>query len=289
MRVSGLVDTLTVRDPQTIAVLASDPRLDRVFAPLGPVVNRWLARRLRTDFTDQGCRLPAMAAREDPVRDAAAAVIRAAFARPLGAEELAPLLRWLEGGAEPALGPVVQDLIARRFGDTGAADRASWQAAQRFHRAAQATPPERMIWAMQGGIEAIRRRLGRLVGDAPAGIHGVGIAAQNIHRGLLRMQALLREPGAVRRLSPAAATARCLPAPPRVLRQATAAGQRGAVSWRQGTLVVFALEAARRCGPDDATVFMAGSWSACPAAGWVRALFETLWVEAGAARQGAAA
>jgi hypothetical protein len=284
MRVPGLVDTLTIRDPATIAVLGADPRLDRAFAPLGPLVNRWIARRVRLDYSDRGRRLPATAARDDPVRDEAAATIRAAFATPASAEELAPLSRWLDDGRPPTLAPLVQDVIARRFGGNGTADAGSWRAARRLHRAVQATPPERFVWALQGGMEAIRRRLGGLVGEAPGGIHGVGIAAQNIHRGLVRMQALLREPGAAARLSPAAAAARCLPSPPRVLRQASAAGQGGAVAWRRGTLVVFALDAARPRAPGDATVFMAGGWSECPAAAWVRAMFETLWAEATAAR-----
>jgi hypothetical protein len=287
MRIPGVIDTLTVREPAAITALAADPRLDRVFAPVGPLINRYIAGRIRIDYAFRGARLPATSAKDDPVRDEAHARLAATLAEPAEAAELAEILDWLgQRGDDGAIGPMVQSLLARRFdaGATGSTE--SWRAARRLKRAVQATPPERLIWALQQGLYGARARLSTLVGGDRAGIHAVGIAVHNIVCGLRRMRALLAEPGATARLTPAAAAARCLPAPPRVLRQATAAGTTAEGSWRAGTIVIFDLETARGRCPTDQTVFMAGTWAACPAGAWVRNLFETLWTEAARRKDG---
>ncbi len=287
MRIPGLIDTLTVREPAAIAALAADPRLDRAFEPAGPLVNRYIAGRIRIDLAHDGKRLPATAERADPVRDEAAARLVRALADPVRMDEIADILGWLNArGDNDAIGPMVQTLLASRFGAGAVGSAESWRAARRLNRAVKATPAERLFWALQLGLHGARQRLAGLVGGDRAGIHAVGIAAHNIVAGLHRMRALLAAPGTAARLTPAAAAARCLPAPPRVLRQATAPGTTAEGSWRAGTIVVFDLERARGRCPTDSMVFMAGTWSACPAGAWVRALFEALWTDAAAHKGG---
>ncbi len=49
IRVPWLVDVLLVDDPHEIGELAAEPRLDRRFDPVGPLVNRVIAHRMRAN------------------------------------------------------------------------------------------------------------------------------------------------------------------------------------------------------------------------------------------------
>ncbi len=285
LRIPGLIDLLRVRSAAEIRMLADDPRLDRRFEATGPWLNRVVAGRLRAFFTEGGKRLPGVAARDDAVRKAAATSVERAFAAAPTTAEIAPLVAYLRG-EQPSLavGAAVQQILAERFRPEAHADADTWRAAERLDAAPRANPLRLLLWWFWGEPDRSRTRLASLVDGDGAGIHAIGVAVHNLVEGLNRMRALVRDPALVRSLSTEAAVARSLPAPPRVLRQATAAGTTAAGSFEPGTLVVMELEAARGAAPGPAVTFMAGTWSACPAGAWVEALFHQLWREATAER-----
>jgi hypothetical protein len=75
----------------------------------------------------------------------------------------------------------------------------------------------------------------------------------------------------------ATAARRCLFAPAAVLRQAASGGSINGCPFSRHTLLVLELEKVRQSANDEAMVFLAQSWSRCPADGWVPALFEGVW------------
>ena len=74
-----------------------------------------------------------------------------------------------------------------------------------------------------------------------------------------------------------ALVAAALVAPRQVLRQPVVAGICPAGPFTENTLVLLQLAKANASMPGYDTAFMAGSWSACPAQGWVPALLAAVW------------
>src|SRR5450631_4196233 len=111
--------------------------------------------------------------------------------------------------------------------------------------------------AYHGRVRRAQRLLADLVHNDRAGVHATGIAVHN----LVRSFELMRNVWAYAdvRLSTDAVVARCLVAPPTVLRQATALGATTAGDIRPGTLVAFELDAARTQNPASEVIFMMGN------------------------------
>jgi hypothetical protein len=194
-------------------------------------------------------------------------------------------VRGVDGAAPLEL--AVQQAIGRVFVANYRATPETWQAAQFLNAAARAPNPLAPIfWRLTGRLERAQQALAHAVNGVPAGVHATGVAVHTLLRSFTTMRDLLRDPGEVDRLSPDAALARCLGAPYTVMRQVS--GPAGAPDdLPPGTLALFELEAARAHDPGPEVVFLAGSWSECPASRWTPALLRAVWSRAVVAAKGA--
>jgi len=293
LRIPGLIDIRRIAARAEIAMVAADQRFDRGFTGHGPLINRLIQRRVRNILCLKGQKLPSAAARGDAGRHAAqqrlAARLDDPSSYPLWSKEaLAELGKAVRGeGTARSLGVMTQEAVGRLFAADYRADDASFRAAQVLDAAAHTRNPiAAAIWVWTGKVARAQRLLGRLVQDDAAGVHATGIAVHNLVLGFERMRAIWAAPGLRARLSPDAVLARCLVAPPSVLRQATEKGACPIGMFRPGSLVMLALEEARSATPAPEIVFMAGSWARCPAATWVPEFLRAVWAEAQADQSG---
>src|SRR5262249_19781185 len=68
VRLPGRVDLIQADARSDIRGLADDTRLDRSFAPRGPLINRILVQRIRSVLRIEGVPLPSVAPRDDAQR-----------------------------------------------------------------------------------------------------------------------------------------------------------------------------------------------------------------------------
>ena len=68
LRVPGIVDVVLVSSPAEIRALNDQPKIDRNFIPLGPLMNRFIVGRIRRWFEIMGQLLPSLTPRDDRVR-----------------------------------------------------------------------------------------------------------------------------------------------------------------------------------------------------------------------------
>ena len=76
LRIPGLVDLIQADVRSDIRGLADDTRLDRSFAPRGPLINRILVQRIRSVLRIDGMPLPSVAPRGDAQRLRAQDILR---------------------------------------------------------------------------------------------------------------------------------------------------------------------------------------------------------------------
>ncbi|MGF7213668.1 hypothetical protein GGE65_008314 [Skermanella aerolata] len=292
IRIPGLVDLRRIKEPGAIRNLAKDSRLDREFAPVGPVLNRLIVRRIRDTLQLDGKPLPTIAPRKAPGRAEAQAQLEAEMSKRL--EASAPCAQdHLDAladhalGRRPAeeLGPVVQEVLGRLFADKYRATSETWEAARLLDQAVRSfNPIRRLVWRITGRVERARRLLAEGVGGDRAALHTTGIAVHNIVSALERMRDLAAHPRAFERIDAAQAVSRCLVAPETVLRQAAGMGTTTEASFQPGTLVTFSLEEAWSRSLSSDIAFMTDGWSRCPAHAWVPALLAATWDRAGQRR-----
>jgi hypothetical protein len=128
-----------------------------------------------------------------------------------------------------------------------------------------------------GELTRAQNLLAEKVHNDRSGVHATGIAIHNLVRGFAEMRNILAAPD----WPPNdVVVARCLKAPESVLREATEGTPSSKDGVRAGTLMVFDLKSAQQRDAGPEVVFMAGSWSQCPAAAWVPALIRTVWERA---------
>lgn len=281
--VPGLVDVITVSDAATIDAIARDLRFDRRYVRSGPLLNRVILGRVRSILALDGAPLPPFA-EHGPVRPVATqratqdrldGVVASGIAGP-DITALAGFVRG-EGDAHRG-GALAQQAVGRLFDPLYRADAESWSAALVLRDAPSTfNLVKRIGWALTGRIAKSRALLAGKVGNDPTGLHGTGVAIHNLAEAFARMRALYADPVARKQDSVAAAVAASLAAPRQVLRQPTRAGVGPAGAFSANTLVLLQLEKANARAPGYDTAFMAGSWSACPAQGWVPALLAAVW------------
>jgi hypothetical protein len=138
-------------------------------------------------------------------------------------------------------------------------------------------PFKPLLWQLTGRLRRSQHLLAELVHGDLAGVHATGIAVHNLVHGFAIMREQWRDVSSRNRLSTSDVVARCLFAPPRVLRQADMSGPTVIGDIRPGTLVVFELERLRERGASPDAAFLAGSWAHCPAESWVMSLLHTVW------------
>jgi len=291
IHIPGLVDIKKIDDKAEIRVLSLDTRLDRRFESRGPLVNRFLMRRINGAMRVDGKPLPAVAPRGDAARASQQAALRhrldPANGTPLWDEAtVAALVAAVRGEAgAPQIGPSAQQAVGRLFAFNYIGDRASWQAAKDLDDAVRTRNPFRSIQLhITGRLRRARKLLTKRVDGDLAGTHATGIAVHNLVRGFETMRDLWRK--GVPRPSADEAVGRCLFAPQMVLRQATVKGGTLAGAVRPGTLLMYQLDKISAHAPGADAVFMAGTWAECPAVAFVPALLRVVWERAVASEEG---
>jgi hypothetical protein len=284
LRIPGLVDLLRTSDPSEIRRLAQDPRFDRNLAGGGALLNRIVTAKLRNILALDGLPFPAILPRGDAKRGQIQAELQARLDQAAAGASLdddsviavARAVRALPGA--PNLEEAVQQAVGRLFVPDYEATADSWAAARMLDRAAHSMNPiAAVVWRLTGQIARAQVLLGEKVHGDRAGVHATGIAVHNLVRGFAAMRDLLR---AKERGSADAVVRRCLFAPESVLRTAVAEKPVGSDAIRQGTLVALDLRTAQQRDGSPEIVFMAGSWSQCPATAWVPAFIRAVWQRA---------
>ncbi|EDT06060.1 hypothetical protein BamIOP4010DRAFT_0362 [Burkholderia ambifaria IOP40-10] len=290
--IPGLVDVIKVDQPADILQIARDGTLDRAFGTGKPFLNSLLVRRILGVLSLKGHRFPTMSARKATGREiqqdalwqrlnAIAPDIRTAPA------DLEPLAAWVrDTNTDVAVGPLVQQVIGRLFSPTFEAGEATWAAAEVI--AASLAPGNalrNLVWQVTGKVTRAKALLASMVGGDLAGVHAVGVAIHNVVKGLNQMRGLYLDASVRQTLTPEMASRRCLFAPAVVLRQATEGGTVGGCPYSAGTLLLLELEKARQTGGDESMIFLADTWSRCPAEQWVPAMLEGVWRRATSAHE----
>lgn len=292
LRIPGLVDVVRIDDPASIAAASADARLDRDFTGRGPLFNRWIARRIRRGLRTPAAPLPSVSPRDHPGRAERQAELRCRLDalvsdNAVAKDHVAELAAYVRGDRDrKAVGPLVQEAIGRLFADDYRSSGQSWRAACVLDAAPRNMNPLRALWwAATGAVKRARRRLSDAVGGDPSGMHATAIAAHTLARSMEAMRELWLEPGARDRMTADAAVTRSLRAPESVPRRWSAPASTVWGNVPEGTLALLELDAARARKPDAGIVFMAESWSHCPAARWTPALLRAVWLRVAAGEQ----
>ncbi|RLP26169.1 hypothetical protein [Mesorhizobium sp. YM1C-6-2] len=287
LRIPGLVDLIRIDDPAVIAAASADARLDRDFSGGGPLINRWIAGRIRRSLRTPTAPLPSVSPRDHPGR----AEQQAALQSRLGAlvskgavatDHVAELAAYVRGERpESAVGPLVQEAIGRLFADRYSSSDHTWRAACVLDAAPRNMNPLRALWwAVTGALRRAQHVLSDAAGGDSAGVHATAVAVHSLVRSLRQMRRLWLEPGLRDRITTDAAVMRSLRAPESVPRRWSAPASTIWGNLPAGTLALFELDAARARDPDADIIFMAASWSRCPAAAWTTALLKDVWKRA---------
>jgi hypothetical protein len=291
IRIPGVIDLVRLDEPPAIDAVSEDARLDRDFAGPGPLLNRWIARRVRRNLRVDGKPLPSVAPRGYTGRAENQASLERELSKRLAdnalpSDQVDRLAAYIRGDiAEDALGPIAQEAIGRLFVKSYAATNATWRSALVFDAAPRTMNPFQLLaWHLSGAIERSRDRLARAVDGNPAGVHATGIAVHSQVRSLRAMRELWLEPGVRDRTDAEAAVTRSLRAPKTALRRWSAPASTVHGEMRPGTLTMFELEKANTRRPGPEMVFMTDSWSYCPAYRWITSLLLNVWQRAAEVR-----
>ncbi|WP_244146579.1 hypothetical protein [Paraburkholderia sp. BCC1876] len=180
----------------------------------------------------------------------------------------------------------MQQVIGRLFSPSFEAGEATWAAAQVI--AASLAPGNtlrNLAWQITGKMTRAKALLAPMVGGDLAGVHAVAVAIHNVVKGLNQMHSLYLDASVRQTLSPEMVSDRCLFAPGVVLRQATSSGTVGGCPYSAGTLLLLELEKARQTSGDESMIFLADTWSRCPAEQWVPATLAGVWRRATSAQE----
>ena len=287
LRIPGIANILKVDEPDEILALAQDPRIDRKFGLRTCPLNWFILKRSLAVLSFMGRRFPTMTCRDSQERqihqqELAKSLREKAVAIRLGPEELDPLARWIRGeGPESQVGILTQQLLGRLFLPGFVATAESWAAAKIL----VAAPRSRKIftvlwWFATGKLDRSKRLLAQMVNGDLSAVNAIGIAVHNVVKGLRHMRTLYANSGTRSSLSPDAAARQCLFAPISLYRQATDAGQFGDCPFSRNALFVFEIGKASQRKGGQSLVFMGDTWSQCPAAEWVPAMLEGVWLRA---------
>jgi hypothetical protein len=284
IRIPGIVNIFKVRQPEEIKLLAQDPRIDRKFNLSTCPINWVLLKRSLAVLSFEGRRFPTMTPREVVQRQSDRESLRNALNERTGAisagpEELEPLANWVRGvGAEQQIGVLTQQLLGRLFSPTFQASEDSWTAAKVLVAAPRSWKlPAIVGWLVSGRVKQAKRLLAGMVGGNLSAVNAVGIAVHNVVKGMRLLRALYADTAIRSSLSHAEAARQCLFAPVSLYRQATEAGEIDGCPFQKNSLFVLEIGTASRQSGGLPLVFMDGTWSRCPAAEWVPAMFEGVW------------
>lgn len=287
LRIPGLLDLVRIDEPTSLAAASADTRLDRGFGAGGPLLNRWIARRIRRNLRTPSAPLPSIQPRDCPHRAKRQADLENSLDQLIAGDAIAPdhvedLAAYIRGErSEGMVGPIAQEAIGRLFVSDYRSTKRTWHAACVFDAAPRNMNPLRtLFWALTGAVGRSRRLLSISVGSDAAGVHATAVAVHSLVRSLQAMRELWGEPGVRERISPAAAVTRSLRAPESVPRRWSTSASTVWGELPAGTLALFQLNIVRIRDPSANITFMAQSWSHCPAQRWTTALLNVVWMRA---------
>ena len=284
IHIPGLVDIVQSDDAAEIMSMAHDENLDREYADHSIAANARVLQRVRDTLQIDGRPFPTVSPRcaagradaQDALWKRLTALVPAYAAGP---EALEPLAAFVRGVGEPdECGPLVQQAVGTLFAADFKATPESWNAALVLDEAPRTLNPVLLAtWAATGEVDKSKQLLAGMVGGDLAAVHAIGIAVHNIVKGVILMRQLYGDSGCRGELAPEGAAGKCIFAPEKVLRQPMAPEDSTSGELETGTLVILNLQAANAKAPDAGLAFLRGTWSQCPAEGWVPALLEGIW------------
>jgi hypothetical protein len=286
-KVPGIVNIIKVNQPEEIAALAQDSRIDRQFSLRTCPINGLLLLRWLAVLSFNGRRFPTMVRRDSAKRQEDRDKLWNSLNEKIpaisnGPEELEAIANWVRGvGADAEIGMLVQQLLGRLFSPDFVASEESWSAAQMV----VAAPRSRKIftvlgWFIAGKLGRSKRLLAGMVGGDLSAMNAIGIAVHNVVKGIRHMRSLYADragDGRGSNLSPQEAAERCLFAPYSLYRQATAPGELGGCPFSKNSLFILEIGEASQGKGGRPLVFMDDTWSQCPAARWVPAMLAGVW------------
>jgi hypothetical protein len=287
LRIPGIANIFKVDEPEEIHALTQDPRIDRKFGLRTCPLNWFILKRSLSVLSFNGHRFPTMTCRDSSARQihqqelANSLKVKAAAIR-LGPEELFALTQWLKGDLpESQVGILAQQLLGSLFVPGFIATEESWAAA-RVLVAAPRSPNILLVtwWFASGQLGRSKSLLTRAVNDDLSGVNAIGIAVHNLVKSLRHMRTLYADTGIRSSFTPEVAAQQCLFAPISLYRQATDAGKLDQCPFPRNSLFIFEIGKASQREDGRSLVFMNDTWSQCPAAEWVPAMLEGLWLRA---------
>jgi hypothetical protein len=287
LRIPGIANIFKVDEPNEINALARDPRIDRKFDLHTCPFNWLLLKRSLSVLSFKGHRFPTMTGRDSQERqihqqELVKSLRERAAAIRLGPEELDSLAHWVRGeGPESQVGVLTQQILGRLFLPEFVATEESWAAAKILVAAPRSRNMFLVLWWVASGkLRRSKRLLAQMVKEDLSAVNAIGIAVHNVVKGLRHMRTLYADSGIRTSLPPAAAAHKCLFAPVSLYRQAAEAGHLGNCPFPRNSLFVFEVGKASQREGGRSLVFMEDTWSQCPAAEWVPALLEGVWIRA---------
>jgi len=283
VNIPGIIRLAAFNTPDEVLAANDASMVGRSLSGRGGLVNRSVAAKLAVFRTPDGDVWPAFRDRLDPLRAAHQAALEAALSNVgplLGriAPEIAELGGYVrDGAARRSTGVIVQQAVGRLFFADYAASEQSYAAARTLQTWLSAAPPRAFWIRRSGALQASLDRITDLSRGDMACAHATALAMDNIVRTIELMRALARDGDNLTKIGPQDALARTLRAPARVVREARDGGCAGPVRLRARSLVLLAVESARRQRPDPGFAFFASAWNRCPAHSIVPALLADVW------------
>jgi hypothetical protein len=286
IRIPLVLDVVLVDQLRQIGEIDASPHLSRAVHQGGPLVNRLLSRRVARAFKVGPAPLPTFTERADAKRAAQqqateARLARAAAGPPMPASDLTMLSDYVNGRGDVVdVGIVVQGVLGRLFDAGYRATRDTYEASRLVPQFPRAMPHRAWWWRLSGKLARSQKLLAAAAKDDPVAIHATTNTVHNVVETLTRMRAFAAEGNA--RVPAPVAVARCLAAPPALLRWCTAEMRVPGLARpiRPGTLVVLRLGRAHDVLHDAESPFLVGAWNQCPAHRYVTALLEAVWTDA---------
>jgi hypothetical protein len=157
VKVPGIVNIFKVSEPEEIAALAQDSRIDREFRLRTCPINWLLLRRSLAVLSLEGRLFPTMTRRDSAQRQDDQEKLwnflnERVPAIAAGPEELELLAIWVRGvGAEAEVGILVQQLLGRLFSPEFVASEESWAAAEVLVAAPRSRKILTVLWWFANG------------------------------------------------------------------------------------------------------------------------------------------
>ncbi len=283
IRIPLLADLILTDDPNEIRQLAEHTLLDRGFRARGPLINRLLARRVKSALSLERTALPSAQMRNNPDRQQTSAKLTKMFAPGnWDVETLEQMANHVRGATTRPAGELAQEVVGRVFDPDYAANKETWEAARLVEAHLQSRNPfRRLLRMMTGALPRAQSILGRAARGDTGAVHGTGIAVHNLVLSLDRMQIAWADETLRARLTPEQAALRAIAAPRTVMRAGAGHGDTVGGRVRPVTLVAMNTREAVDKAMDADLAFLGSSWSRCPAERWVMALLAEIWRQAG--------